>query len=52
MTETYGEERGEPNTSPWLWEAAGQHMAWMAIQAAGALLFSYLQMSSCIMARY
>lgn len=35
VTETYGEERGEPNTSPWPWEAAGQHMAWLAVQAAG-----------------
>ncbi|BDA45751.1 probable ATP-binding cassette sub-family A member 3 [Coccomyxa sp. Obi] len=34
VTETYGEERGEPNKSPWPWEAAGQHMAWLAIQAA------------------
>lgn len=36
VTETYGEERGEPNTSPWVWNSAGQHMAWMGIQAAGA----------------
>ncbi len=35
VTETYGKERGEPNKSPWPWEAAGQHMVWLAIQAAG-----------------
>ena len=43
MTEAYGEEAGEPNTSPWVWDAAGQHMAWMAIQAAGAPFYDLLQ---------
>jgi len=35
VTETYGQDSGEPNTSPWAWNAAGQHLAWLAIQAAG-----------------
>lgn len=43
MTEAYGEEAGEPNTSPWVWDAAGQHMAWLAIQAAGAPFLKLLQ---------
>lgn len=35
VTETYGQESGGQNTSPWTWNAAGQHLAWLAIQAAG-----------------
>ena len=33
---TYGEDSGEPNTSPWVWRAGGQHFFWLALQTVGA----------------
>ena len=37
MAETYGEDGGEPNTSPWVWKAGGQHFFWLALQTVGAI---------------
>ena len=42
VAETYGEDGGEPNTSPWVWEAGGQYFFWLALQTAGALYHLYL----------
>ena len=36
VSQTYAEEGGEPNTSPWVWTAAGQYFFWLALQAVGA----------------
>ena len=36
VAETYGEDGGEPNTSPWVWKAGGQHFFWLALQTVGA----------------
>lgn len=35
VAQTYGEDKGEPDSSPWAWQAGGQYMAWLAVQAVG-----------------
>jgi len=36
VSQTYGEDAGEANTSPWVWEAGGQYFFWLAFQTVGA----------------
>jgi hypothetical protein len=38
VTETSGAETGQPDSSPWVWDAAGQFMLWLAVQAVGVSL--------------
>ena len=35
MSQTYGQESGKPDSSPWKAAAAGQYLMWLALQAAG-----------------
>ena len=36
VAQTYGEDSGQPDSSPWARQAGGQYMAWLALQAVGA----------------